>query len=65
MEITINGKTEDMEARTLADLVRMRAVDPSGLVIEHNLRIVRQAHWAVTPLAEGDTVELLSFVGGG
>jgi len=33
--------------------------------VEHNRRIVRRAHHAETPLGNGDTVELVHFVGGG
>ncbi len=65
MEITINGQTETVAPCTLSQLVRQKGLDPHGLVIEHNLKIIRQAQWDTLQLRENDTLELLSFVGGG
>ena len=65
MKIILNGSSADTESTDLAALVREQGIDPSSLVIEHNLSVIKQAEWAATPLREGDTIELLNFVGGG
>lgn len=65
MEIKLNGKILETESPDIHALVTDRNLDPSSLVVEHNHTLVRQTEWAQTLLQEGDTIELLSFVGGG
>lgn len=65
MEVTINGTTESIDPCTIAQLVRQKGLRTDGLVVEHNFTIVKQPRWAETRLADGDHLELLSFVGGG
>ena len=65
MQIKINGKTEEITPCTIAQLVNHRGLTPQSLVVEHNLNIVKQDQWPEIELTEGDTLELLSFVGGG
>ncbi|MCG8633058.1 MAG: sulfur carrier protein ThiS [Desulfobacterales bacterium] len=65
MKIILNGSSVDTESPDLAALVDSQGLDPSSLVIEHNLNVIKQASWAATPVRDGDTVELLNFVGGG
>jgi thiamine biosynthesis protein ThiS len=65
MKIRLNGDETHTQALDLFALVKARNLDPSSLVIEHNHTLVRQTSWAETRLKEGDTIELLSFVGGG
>ncbi len=65
MKIVLNGSSVNTKSSDLAALVKTRGLDPSSLVIEHNLNVVKQERWATTPVREGDTIELLNFVGGG
>ncbi len=65
MKIRLNGDVLETEESNLLALVKARNLEPSSLVVEHNHTLVRQTAWAQTLLQEGDTVELLSFVGGG
>ena len=65
MEIKINGEILTLSPSTLMDLVRHRGLDPGSVVMEHNLKVIDQAAWATTQINHGDTIELLSFVGGG
>lgn len=65
MQMTINGRTEEIDVQTIAELVRHKGLSPERLVVELNMNIVRQDRWTHTLLREGDTLELLSFVGGG
>ena len=65
MKVQINGKPEAIEPCTLDELVALRQMDPAGLVVEHNQTIVKQEMWPTIRLQDGDTLELLSFVGGG
>ena len=65
MRVTINGTVEALGPCTIEQLVHEKGLRPEVLVVEHNLTIVKQPEWSQIQLAEGDTLELLSFVGGG
>ncbi len=65
MKIRVNGESLEIDAPDIHALVTDRNLDPSSLVVEHNHTLVRQTAWTQTLLQEGDTIELLSFVGGG
>jgi thiamine biosynthesis protein ThiS len=64
--IKVNGQDHMVPSpATLADLLQQLDLDPRAVVVELNREIVRQPRLAETPLANGDTVELVHFVGGG
>jgi len=66
MRITINGKPEDIEqGLTLAALLAARELEPRMVSIERNGAIVDREAYADTKLAEGDSLEILFFMGGG
>lgn len=66
IEITLNGEPARVPGPgTLDDLLRHLGLDPRMVVVEHNRRIVRRPELGATPLASGDTIELVHFVGGG
>jgi thiamine biosynthesis protein ThiS len=66
LEITVNGESRRLPApATAADLLRHLGLDPQTVVVELNRQIVRRPRLAETPLADGDAVELVHFVGGG
>jgi len=66
LRITVNGSDRSLPApATLADLLGHLALDPRQVVVELNREIVRRARLAEVMLADGDTVELVHFVGGG
>jgi sulfur carrier protein len=64
--ITVNGDARSFESRcSLDDLLRALELDPRMVVVEHNRHIVRQPELGATQLRDGDSVELVHFVGGG
>lgn len=66
MHLTINGQPRDIsDARTVEQLLGELELDPRAVVVELNREIVRRPALAATPLAEGDVVEIVHFVGGG
>ncbi len=66
MNLLINGQERVIEnAKTLADVVSHFGLSERIIVIEHNLNIVARELYAETPLAEGDKIEIVHFVGGG
>ncbi len=65
MEIIVNGKRETIRPCSLAQFIEDKGLKPGGVVVEHNRKIVRQPEWDAIQLQDDDTLELLSFVGGG
>jgi thiamine biosynthesis protein ThiS len=64
--ITINGQEREVpEHLTIDGLILHLALAPQRLAVEVNREIVRRANWPRAPLAEGDRVEIVHFVGGG
>jgi thiamine biosynthesis protein ThiS len=66
LEIMVNGETRRLAGpASVADLLRQLGLDARTVVVELNREIVRRPRLDVTPLADGDAVELVHFVGGG
>jgi thiamine biosynthesis protein ThiS len=66
IEIVVNGETRFFEApATAADLLRQLGLDPRTVVVELNRQIVRRPQLDNADLADGDSIELVHFVGGG
>jgi sulfur carrier protein len=67
MQLTVNGtpRTFDPAVRTVAELVRALALEGKRIAVEKNGAIVPKSRYAETPLADGDTLEIVGAVGGG
>jgi sulfur carrier protein len=66
LNIIVNGESRSVPGpATAADLLRHLSLDPRTVVVELNRQIVRRPQLAETLLSDGDTVELVHFVGGG
>ena len=66
MKLIINGEDRHVPAvGTLADLIGVLQLDTRKVSVERNRTIVpRSLHW-ITPVAEGDQIEIVHFIGGG
>ena len=66
MLININGKPEEIKIKVnLAELILSKGLCAEKLVIEHNQRIAPRQEWQNIFLKENDSIEIVSFVGGG
>ncbi|MBI3811764.1 MAG: cysteine synthase A [Nitrospirae bacterium] len=65
MQIKINGKPEEIEAKTVSDLLQVKEIEPQMVSVELNSTIVDRSAYSTTPLKEGDALEFLFFMGGG
>lgn len=65
MRIQVNGEPFDTSAATVLALVEALGLDVRKVAVERNLEIVPKSLHASTPIAEGDRVEVVQFVGGG
>lgn len=65
MQIKVNGRLEVVEPCSIADYVQAKGLKSTSLVVTFNQQIIKQEQWDAVPLKDNDTLELLSFVGGG
>ncbi|BAM03576.1 sulfur carrier protein ThiS [Phycisphaera mikurensis] len=63
--LTVNGTPRDSRAATLADLVADLGLAGKPVAAERNGAVVPKREHAETALAENDTIELVTLVGGG
>ena len=63
--ITVNGETRRTAASTIAALVGELGLKPEKVAVERNGLIVPRSTLAESPLADGDVLEIVHFVGGG
>jgi thiamine biosynthesis protein ThiS len=64
--IRLNGEPFELdEPLSVTDLLARLAVDPRRVAVEHNLTILKRHAFTDTVVHEGDTVEIVNFVGGG
>ena len=62
----VNDETRTLATgATVADLVASLGLGPRRIAVEVNREIVPRAFYGATVLAEGDTIEVIHFVGGG
>jgi len=66
IHITVNGQPETLpDGSSVQILLEQRGLTGMRLAVECNGEIVPRARHADAPLAEGDTLEIVSAVGGG
>ncbi len=66
MKIKVNGETREFpEATTLQALIQSLGLESKVMAAAVNMEIVKQDGWDQAVLNDGDTIELLDFVGGG
>jgi thiamine biosynthesis protein ThiS len=66
VEIVVNGQPREIApGATVASLLRELALPPTRVAVERNREIVRKPEYGSTALAEGDSLEIVTFVGGG
>lgn len=63
--LKINGESLDLAGKSLAEYLAGTNYDPKRIAVERNGEIVPKALYAETLLADGDNIEIVSFVGGG
>ncbi len=66
MTITLNGDPFDLSGPlTVTELLTSLEIDARRVAVEHNLVVLKRAAFDATLLSEGDSVEIVNFVGGG
>ncbi len=66
MLITLNGQKKQIEDNTsLKELITSICKNPKHIIAELNEQIIKSNFWDSTPLKNEDSIELVTFVGGG
>jgi sulfur carrier protein len=65
MQVTINGKTEEVPGGTVLDLLQAKKIEPQMVAVEVNDTVLDRNRLATTSLNNGDRVEFLFYMGGG
>lgn len=66
MRVTINGTEQTInEGLSIAQLLVQLGKNPKFLAVERNFELVPRAKHSEIPIVEGDTIEIVTLVGGG
>ena len=66
MNVKINGQNQTLNAEmSLSEFIAQKGLNPEGIVVEHNFKIIEKKDLADIAIKENDTIEIVSFVGGG
>jgi sulfur carrier protein len=66
MQLTVNGKPfTALDLPSVEDLVQRLTAARRGVAVAVNGTVVPRSAWAEAPLADGDTVEVLTAAQGG
>lgn len=66
MTVTVNGSPREVPpGTTIAQLVEILGLAHAAVAAELNKALVPKRRHAETTLSEGDTIELVSLIGGG
>ncbi len=63
--VKINGVEVNADGKTVAEYLATTSYDTKRVAVERNGDIVPKAQYGETILCEGDSIEVVSFVGGG
>ena len=63
--IKVNGEPMDIAGKSIAEYLATTNYDMKRIAVERNGDIVPKAQYGETVLQDGDSLEVVSFVGGG
>lgn len=63
--VRINGEMNDASGKSIAQLLEALGYSPQRVAVELNMEIVPKAKYSETFVKDGDSVEIVRFVGGG
>ncbi|EGC01143.1 MULTISPECIES: sulfur carrier protein ThiS [Ruminococcus] len=63
--VKVNGDITSFDGKTVTELLAENGYDPKRVAVELNLDILPKSQYDSTVLKDGDSVEVVSFVGGG
>ena len=61
----VNGSTYNYEGQTVQEVLESLSFLMYRIVVEYNGKILSKADWESTRVSPADTMEVVTFVGGG
>ncbi len=65
MNISVNGTEVDFDKGNILSLLDRYSIKPDSVVVERNGEIVHRETYSESIVNDGDTIEIVKFVGGG
>ena len=66
MRVTVNGEAQEVpDGLTIRGLIELLKLTDGPVAVEKNGEVVPRAEHARCPVAQGDVLEIVHFVGGG
>lgn len=66
MILTVNGTAKEVkEGLTVEGLLKELDIEPARVAVEVNVNIIKKVNYHEHLLKDGDSVEIVNFVGGG
>ena len=65
LKLIINGETKEFDETCLSDIIIKSNLDPNRIAVELNGKIIPRADFKSTIVKDGDSLEIVHFVGGG
>ncbi len=63
--VKINGEPKPYAGCSVTEVLEQEGFDITRVVVEMNLEILKKSYYETTILNENDSLEVVSFVGGG
>ena len=63
--VKVNGTELDIAGKTISEYLSTTNYDPKRIAVERNGDIIFKSQYDVTVIDDGDSLEIVSFVGGG
>lgn len=65
VKITFNGEPKEVQSSNVALLLKEFSLENKKLAVELNREIVKRGSYEQTSINSGDSIEIVTFVGGG
>jgi sulfur carrier protein len=66
VQVTVNGETSNIkDGSTVAELLDHLQIGRERVAVEVSMQIVPKSKYDIHTLSEGDSIEIVHFVGGG
>lgn len=63
--VIVNGENKNIDGMTISEYLKQENLAPDRIAVMLGENIVPKASYETTVLADGDTLEVVGFVGGG
>lgn len=65
MKLRVNGNIIETGANTVFGLLEELNIKPERVAVEVNMKVLKKTEYRDFTLSEGDSIEIVNFVGGG